>query len=451
MRILIFIFTFLYLNALSSQKFIGHSTPFFMNSPQIADIDNDGDVDVVAIEDISFGESSAIIILYNNDNTVEDRMPEVLLESSDLFGGLSVADIDLDGDLDILYQLGDTLALHVLKNVGESFEEPENLGVEGSNNHLLLDSDNDNDMDILGFYDKSLILHVHNANGTYSSSVIYSAEQGIEDVALSDIDNDGDIDIWVSYEAFGDGVISYFKNDGSGVFEEVFVYTNFSRIQNIAVIDINGDAIDDLVGIVSSRMVILQNDGNGAFERVFNEVIEQASFTNPLRELLVGDFNGDGKTDLVTGSNGDSTLLHLNNYNDNVVSFDVFGVGRAAPTFSLKAGDLDGDEDLDIILSNGDLWWFENNLEQETTPTIEIIVNKNMVTPNPTSNLLTIKNDFDYGSHYTIVNLNGQLVKSGILSDELMDISTLQPGIYCLEIYSQDNQTKSISRFVKAN
>jgi hypothetical protein len=113
--------------------------------------------------------------------------------------------------------------------------------------------------------------------------------------------------------------------------------------------DFNGDGKTDLITARSStnKVAILLNDGNG----LFSTVKEFATSVSP-RNLVVGDFNGDGKMDAITaGFSGNS---------DNQISV-LLGDGAgnlAAPinhpsdeTRFFSSGDFNGDGKLDLIKS----------------------------------------------------------------------------------------------------
>jgi hypothetical protein len=67
--------------------------------------------------------------------------------------------------------------------------------------------------------------------------------------------------------------------------------------------------------------------------------------------------------------------------------------------------------------------------------------------PNPVKNLIYIEHDISTGLHFTVYNSVGQLVKTGIVYNQI-DVSTLHRGFYFLKL--TDNTGKSFtSRFIK--
>lgn len=133
----------------------------------------------------------------------------------------------------------------------------------------------------------------------------------------------------------------------------------------VASADFNGDHIADLVlvnwcgplysGCVGGSIDILLGDGTGKFEA--HASLPAADWPTA---MTLGDFNEDGKTDIVTVGNED-TVRVLTGDGTGSFSATTFLVGEGPPAQSLAAvvsGDFDGDGHLDLIVggtANGPL------------------------------------------------------------------------------------------------
>jgi hypothetical protein len=128
--------------------------------------------------------------------------------------------------------------------------------------------------------------------------------------------------------------------------------------QNIAVADMDGDGIPDIVTgpprIAASTIHIFFGDGHGNFhERPIAFVDEKGKPVSNLRiaygGAAVADFDGDGKPDVALASHGDSIAVFLNRGNE---KFEV--VSGLPPSYSsqaVAAFDVNGDGHPDLVVS----------------------------------------------------------------------------------------------------
>lgn len=133
-------------------------------------------------------------------------------------------------------------------------------------------------------------------------------------VVSGDIDNDGDLDIVAfnaedPYEGNGNrimGGIDIFRfNDGVFTFEEVVPYstTMHNYFHGGALGDVNGDGFIDIVSGTTSLKIFLNN--NGTFTNDFIEPTEYSETGKGLTQMFsheVFDINGDGYNDLLLGT-----------------------------------------------------------------------------------------------------------------------------------------------------
>ena len=184
----------------------------------------------------------------------------------------------------------------------------------------------------------------------------------VTDVRAADFDSDGDLDLVVAaFGHFQTGNILYFDNNTEvGGHPDLDPYILDARTGTVRVppIDLNGDGKLDFVALFAQEhesVVAFLNVGYGQFEKKTIFTAEHPLWGSTGIELV--DMDGDGDLDLLY-ANGDSfekiTILkpyHGIGWLENDGSFpfvyhrltDLFG-GIAA-----KAGDLDGDGDLDIV------------------------------------------------------------------------------------------------------
>jgi len=161
------------------------------------------------------------------------------------------------------------------------------------------------------------------------------------DVALGDLDRDGDLDAVVANTDIG---ATIWLNDGSGIFTDAG--SRLSLCNWVLVEDFDDDGWLDVVAASwDEPITVWWNGGSGAFGE------ERTSFGAPCLNLDAGDLDGDEDLDLYVGNAGQD-LVYINDGNGTFVdSGQRFG---SQPTGGVAMGDMDGDGDLDVVAAGWD-------------------------------------------------------------------------------------------------
>jgi len=200
----------------------------------------------------------------------------------------------------------------------------------------------------------------------FALPVIYQSGNGANAVVSADVNGDGFSDLIV---ATNSGV-SVLLNNGDGTFAAAVNYATDGPLSNsVAVADVNGDGIPDLVvtnmcldTTTCKGVSVLLGVGDGTFLPAVNYD------TGGLETgaVAVGDVNGDGAPDLILTSNcqdhtcADGWLTILLNQNDGKGTFGKPIEVLATKSGPVAVGDVNGDGKLDLVtgagvlLGNGD-------------------------------------------------------------------------------------------------
>lgn len=324
-----------------------------------------------------------------------ESRPFAFETSGDLYaGGLSAADYDADGDIDIYVVRGLNDENVLLQNQGNGtyVDVAAAVGlnmISKGSGPVFADIDGDGDLDLfVGSFDDYPYYVMRNDDGVFTdvtvdSGILLTFVMASVSATFADYDNDDDLDLflthWNTFSAADSELL--WRNNGDGTFENVTVQAglspggdggSFPSIQtlthNLSDLDQDGD-LDLLMAADFNTSQVFMNNGDGTFELTTDtDVITDDNGMG----ASVGDYDNDGDMDwfvtsifgmtlLVEGNDGTGNRLYRNDGNG--VFEDVTaaaGVTDGHWGWGSCFADFDLDTVLDIVHVNG---WPDPNFD----------------------------------------------------------------------------------------
>jgi dipeptidyl aminopeptidase/acylaminoacyl peptidase len=326
----------------------------------LADLDQDGNLDAV----FANGQSNDSQVWLNDGRGF---FTDTGQQMGKYGHGIDVGDIDGDGDTDVILSThSNSEVSRVYLNDGNAlFQELEGaLDANVGFSVKLLDIDGDGDLDAVGESISETNIYLNDGEGYFSSSEITLPLTNV----WGDLDSDGDIDVFTKEDGVG---YSVRINDGKGNFKTFWNHTDTTAmlLGDMALGDVDNDG--DLDAIITNGhyqstsypTLVFINDGTGQFT-------DSGQRLSAVRNagIGLGDLDGDGDLDFVLTDYQEPNQIWLNDGGGQFVDSD-FRFGGDQFYRHVHLADLDGDGDLDIFLATFGLVggpneiWFNQGFE----------------------------------------------------------------------------------------
>jgi hypothetical protein len=234
-----------------------------------------------------------------------------------------------------------------------SIQNPILLNVGGTPNAVAVGDFTGNGLDDIAVANANGTVSVllSNGNGTFQASETFAIGATPVGVAVGDFNGDGKPDL---VTVNNNGTVTVLPGKGGGAFAAGVTSTVGGNLTSVAVGDFNGDHKPDLVVGTSTGLDILLGNGNGTFQLgqtvTFSRTVHGFTFTFAVNSVAVSSLRGNGKADIVALSQEGLAVLLGNG--DGTVQQPALVDGGPSVTASFVVGDFNGDGKPDIVTSD---------------------------------------------------------------------------------------------------
>lgn len=327
------------------------------------DVNNDGIADIVTGNRI---DNTASVFLGNGDGTF--AKPQSFAIGARVWR-VSVADVNGDGKPDILTANKGENTVGVLLGSGDgTFQAMTAYPVDtrpGGVTAADVNGDGAADLVVSNYASDTVGILLGTGDGTFLPQQTYPTENGSGfagpgPVAVADVNGDGIPDL--VYPNYIGANVAVRLGAGNGAFGPQQTFPAGKGSYSVRVFDVNGDGLPDVVdaNAVDNTVSVLLGNGNGTFkpQKVYQVGFDPYSMT-------VSDVNGDGAPDIVTANRGDNTVsVLLGKGGGKFQPQRIFPTGkfpRSVAVADLNADGVpdivtanQGDDSVSVLLGNGD-------------------------------------------------------------------------------------------------
>jgi hypothetical protein len=334
----------------SFQPHIDYATGKNPSALAAGDFNGDGKLDLAIVNS---QDSSISVLLGQGGGTFKSQV--VYQVSGAQLPGLVIGDFNNDHKLDLVVSGPSAL----LGNGDGTFQAPITyVGSSGGGGTPMAAADFNLDGKLDLYAGGALFLG--NGDGTFVLHAIYSLPSGgpsdIAGAAAEDLNGDGKPDLVV---VSGNSIVAVSLGNGDGSFQTTVDYATASYSSDVLVADVNGDGKLDLAVVESgclpyscsttssASISLLLGVGDGTFVGGTDYAFQNS---NPASQVVLADFNGDGKPDFAAeaGFAPSSTTLGVYLGNGNGTFQAEISTSIPQNTGAIAAADLNGDGKADL-------------------------------------------------------------------------------------------------------
>ena len=364
----------------------------FAKMIETADIDGDGDFDLLVGAFKSSQNSVNLVGWYRNDTIHRNssfKVPPILIHTFTGATAVYSADLNRDKASDAILIHNNTISWianpHVPHITNWAVNQVDILN-SPPKQIKPVDFDLDGWVDLIVAVEDEVFRYTNpgpSSNSWAKLSIEKFNGQTVNDVQLADLDQNGYVDILIGTE--GASPLIWYANGDGNLSKKTIDISPATNVQHMAAADYDHDGDVDIVlatdDAFSGKLLLIENSGDAQLW----DNLDSLDDANNVSHLILADMNDDAFLDIVVASEDQTVSWYKNdrggpqnsNFGQHILLNDA--PLPAEPT-ALFTQDLDKDGDVDVFvdLAGGKgAYWFENSNQNETFSTAPLIEDAN--------------------------------------------------------------------------
>ena len=325
----------------------------FVLGVAVGDFNHDGKLDIAF-----FGQTYFAVLLGNGDGTFAPLTTTYPTGTSTGSYPISIAvgDFNGDGALDVAIALLNDSAIQLFSNNGSGtftvLPETPTCGNPGS--LVVADFNGDGKQDIaVACQTGSVSILLGDGNNHFQTLPAGGVMPGPYSIAAADLNGDGRADLVTANNTGSSATVLLGNGDGS--FRVSSPIPLSSQPFSVVIADVSRDGIPDVLELThgGNDLLVLVGKGDGTFAPPTSFQAGGAPLSFSDRSLVVADFDGDGKPDVMALNDGTHVTLLLGNGDGTFApSAQTLQTGIGAGTTWVALGDFNGDSNMDLVVAN---------------------------------------------------------------------------------------------------